>query len=200
MFFKYGVKTPLTLQKYNTPPLSPKTLSLNFHWYNMHLRPIQPADTSALLAFLNPEIENSLYWYETQPRTESDQWARFEKLIAQNYPVWVAELDNVTVGVGYLSAFRPQAGYRISAEHSVYVHPKAQGQGIGKALMGQLMKSAHQLGIEQLIGVIDNENTTSIALHQHLGFVQVGHLQNIARKHGQYRHATIWQKAVANLG
>jgi phosphinothricin acetyltransferase len=53
--------------------------------------------------------------------------------------------------------------------------PRAQGKGLGRLLLCELMTQAERAGIRKLIAVIgDSGNLGSIALHNACGFSHVG--------------------------
>jgi L-amino acid N-acyltransferase YncA len=72
-------------------------------------------------------------------------------------------------------------------EHSVYVHPQARGQGIGRQLLDALITSTEAAGIWTIQSGIFPENTASTALHQAAGFRIVGTRQRIGQHRGRWR-------------
>ena len=61
------------------------------------------------------------------------------------------------------------------------------GQGIGRALLSELIALCEKGPWRQMIAVIGNsDNTASIALHESLGFRLVGTLSEVGFKHGQW--------------
>jgi phosphinothricin acetyltransferase len=67
-------------------------------------------------------------------------------------------------------------------EHSLYVHPQFQGQGLGKDMLIRLIEAAHKDGRHTMIGGIDSTNSVSLKLHADLGFKEVGRLPEVAYK------------------
>jgi len=88
----------------------------------------------------------------------------------------------------------PRAVYRGVIEHSVYVHPDAQGQGIGLALLEALTGSADAAGIWTIQTGIFPENTASLRLHQRAGFRVVGTRQRVGCHHGRWRDVTLLER------
>ena len=81
----------------------------------------------------------------------------------------------LVLGYAYFAPFRDRSAYRFTAEDSVYVRDDMRGQGVGKALVAELIARAEARGLRQMIAVIgDSENVGSIGLHLSLGFRQVG--------------------------
>ena len=60
--------------------------------------------------------------------------------------------------------------------------------------MHKLIELATAQGFHIMIGAIDSENTASLVLHQHLGFVQTGYLPQVGQKFGQWRDLVLMQR------
>jgi phosphinothricin acetyltransferase len=71
-------------------------------------------------------------------------------------------------------------------EHSVYVHPDRQRQGVGRRLLEALIDAADQAGIWTIQTGIFPENTASVALHQVCGFRIVGTRERLGQLHGAW--------------
>jgi phosphinothricin acetyltransferase len=84
--------------------------------------------------------------------------------------------------------------YRGVIEHSIYVHPGAQGRGAGGALLAALTGSADAAGIWTIQTGIFPENTASLRLHQRAGFRIVGTRQRIGAHHGRWRDVTLLER------
>jgi phosphinothricin acetyltransferase len=155
-------------------------------------------DVNDIIAIYNPLIQDCPFLYESRQRTPIDQLQRFQNLHNQGYPVWVLEQVSAkkVIGFAFLSPFRPQSGYAITAEHSIYLHADFQGQGLGLRLFDQLESSARALHIKNLVGVIDAKHLQSQAFHQKRGFNKVGTMPNIAQKNGDLLSVEYWLKAI----
>ncbi len=66
-------------------------------------------------------------------------------------------------------------------EHSVYVHPRARGRGVGRLLLDSLLDSTARAGIWTVQSGVFPENTASLALHAAAGFRTVGTRSRIGR-------------------
>lgn len=89
------------------------------------------------------------------------------------------------LGYGAFGVFRDFPGYAGTVEHSVYVAPAAQRQGIGGALLSALIARARIAGFSAMVGGIDSSNAASIALHAAHGFEEQGRLKGVGRKFGR---------------
>jgi phosphinothricin acetyltransferase len=138
-------------------------------------------DLPAINAIYNHYVHTSTCTYQTEPDTLADRQAWFEEHQGK-HPAIVMEQDGEVIGWASLSAFRGRCGYRFSVENSVYVHHAHQGQGIGKALVLDLIERAKTLGYHTIVAGISADQTASRALHERLGFQQVAHFREVGFK------------------
>lgn len=69
----------------------------------------------------------------------------------------------------------------------MYVAPEARGQGLGKALMIELLRKAKNCdGLEQINLTVVSENNTAKMLYKSLGFEVYGVERNALKFNGQY--------------
>lgn len=81
-------------------------------------------------------------------------------------------------------------GYQISTRNSYGVHlarlavsPQQQGRGIGYALVQDLMNKSRYAGLYRLTVNTQNDNQTSLALYQKIGFVLTGERYTVFTYH-----------------
>lgn len=101
-------------------------------------------------------------------------------------PAARAESDGAVLGYAAYGEWRAFDGYRLSAEHSVYVRKDARGQGVGAALLRALIERARTAGLHVLVAAISGDNAGSIRLHERLGFVRVGRMPEVGVKFGRW--------------
>ncbi|HEX5148034.1 MAG TPA: GNAT family N-acetyltransferase [Candidatus Limnocylindrales bacterium] len=73
-----------------------------------------------------------------------------------------------------LTAYSSRRVYAGVAWESVYVADEARGRGVGRALLEALVPASEASGLWTLLAGVLTENTASIALHEAVGFRQVG--------------------------
>ena len=93
-----------------------------------------------------------------------------------------------------VSAVSGRCVYAGVVEHSVYVHPGARGQGVGRQLLDALISSTEAAGIWTIESGIFPENTASAALHQAAGFRTVGIRERIGQHHGRWRDVVLIER------
>jgi phosphinothricin acetyltransferase len=90
------------------------------------------------------------------------------------------------MGFAVVSAFRDRAAYATTVEDSVYVHGDHRGQGVGRALLDELLRLTAAHGFHAVIARISSENEASLRLHRACGFELVGTEREVGRKHGRW--------------
>jgi phosphinothricin acetyltransferase len=151
--------------------------------------PIQPADGAAVLAIYAMGIAGGQATFETNvPAWE--QWDQSHLPVCRLAARCAAEL----VGWAALSPVSKRTAYTGVAEVSVYVHGAYHGQGIGRALLEELIRQSEATGFWTLQSSLFPENTASVGLHQKCGFRLVGHRQKIARLNGACRDTFLFER------
>lgn len=154
--------------------------------------------SAPILAIFNEAIANSTALYDYRPRTAESMVAWFEAKARGRFPVIGIENDaGELLGFGSYGTFRERPAYKYTVEHSVYVDTRFRGQGVGRALLQALIAAAEKQDYHVLIGGIDAANTTSIRLHESLGFTHCGTVQQSGFKFGRWLDLAFYQKILA---
>ena len=158
------------------------------------VRASSEADLPAIQAIYAYEVLNGLASFEEIPPSLEEMTARRAALLDKGYPYLVAEKDGVVVGYAYAGPYRPRSAYRFSVENSIYINQDCRGQGVGSALMRELIVRSKAAGFKQMIAVIGNsENQGSIALHRRHGFADVGTFRAIGFKFDRWVDSVLMQ-------
>jgi phosphinothricin acetyltransferase len=113
----------------------------------------------------------------------------------------VAKFDDGTlVGWAALRPVSPRACYRGVAEVSVYVAGKAQRQGIGRALLREMIRVSEENGIWTLQGSVFPENHVSLKMCEVCGFRQIGRRKHIAKMDGLWRDTVLVERRSVRVG
>ncbi len=151
------------------------------------IRSAAPDDLPAILRITNDAIENTDALWITTPFTLDQRRQWLEDRLAQGYPVLVAvDMAGVVAGYGSYGSFRSYEGYARTVEHSVYVSPEHQRQGIGRRLLRALIDHAKDAGFHVMVAGITADNAASVAMHHEFGFRNCGTLPQVGRKRDRW--------------
>ncbi len=163
------------------------------------MRPALPDDIPAVHAIYSHHVLQGLASFEEQPPSAAELRRRYEEVVSQKLPYLVADYGGTVAGYGYCAPYRTRSAYRYALEDSVYVHPDAQGRGVGRALLAALIRQCEALGYRQLIAVIgDSAHAASIGLHEAQGFLRVGTLRSVGFKLGRWVDSVIMQRPLGS--
>lgn len=143
-------------------------------------------DLPQILAIYNEVIRNSTAVYSEEEFTPARGETWFDTKMAHGFPMVVARDASGIAGFGTFGEFRAWPCYRHSVEHSVHVRTDRRGQGMGRALVVELLARAAVMHKHVMIAGIDADNAVSIGLHQSLGFTGVGHFREVGFKFGRW--------------
>ena len=79
-------------------------------------------------------------------------------------------------------------------EDLVYVAPLLQGKGVGKPLLGRLLEEAARLDYRLMVAQVAAGNRGGRALHEALGFREVGVLHQASHKFNQWIDVTLMER------
>lgn len=139
-------------------------------------------DVPRIAEIYNHAIFHTTATADCEPQRVESRLTWFLERQQRGYPVLVARRHGEVVGWAALNPYSPRYGYRFTAENSVYIAPEAQGQGVGTALMGELVQAAKGMGLHSVIAGVDSDNIASIRLHEKFGFVEAGRYKELVYK------------------
>lgn len=161
------------------------------------IEPMTAAHADAVLAIYQAGLDSGDASFETQ----APDWAAFDaaKLPGHRH---VARDHGTGEVLGWVaaSAVSSRCVYAGVVEHSVYVHPAAQGRGIGRALLRALIGSTEAAGIWTIESGIFPENTASLRLHRGEGFRVVGTRDRLGRHYGRWRDVVLLERRSPAIG
>jgi len=111
--------------------------------------------------------------------------------------LFVAERGRRLLGYACSHAFRSKAAYNRTVETSVYLDPRAIGEGLGTQLYARLFESLRQTDVHLAVAGIALPNEASVALHRRVGFEPVGVFREVGHKFGRAWDVEWWQKRPA---
>jgi len=171
------------------------------------IRPARRNDIKAITDIYNHYVEHTAITFDTSPHLSEDRLDWFDQFkaetIHQCLVICVESEDkksenkkgenekSVIKGYACSSIFRQKPAYDTSVETTIYLHPNAQKQGLGRMLYTQLLNNLDQLNIHRVYGIITLPNEGSIRLHESLGYTRIGILSEVGYKFNQYWD-TLW--------
>lgn len=158
------------------------------------IRAATPQDAQALADIYGHACLHGFGTFEEAAPTPEDMAGRMASIQARGLPYLVAEVEGRVLAMAYAGPFRPRAAYRYAVEDSVYVHPRAQGMGLGRAALTAVIEHCQGMGLRQMMAVIgDSQNTGSIRLHESLGFTRQGVMHSVGYKQGRWLDIVMMQ-------
>ncbi len=112
----------------------------------------------------------------------------------------VAEDEHGIAGWAACSTYSDRCCYRGVAEESVYVAARSRGQGVGRALLDELVGRTEALEIWTLQAGIFPENKPSLRLHLGAGFRLVGVRERIGELDGRWRDVLLLERRSTTVG
>ncbi len=158
----------------------------------MQIRDAVINDLPDILNIYNRAVLTSAATFDIEEQTIEQRMAWFSRH-GGKYPLIVAEKEGHVAGYCCLSPFREKPAYAKTVESSVYIEEPYWGQGIGKALMTEILRRAAEIGHHSVIAAITGSNEASIRLHLKLGFKLAGCLREAGYKFGAWHDVHYYQ-------
>jgi L-amino acid N-acyltransferase YncA len=158
----------------------------------LELRELRAEDWPAVKAIYEQGIAGGNATFET----EAPSWEDWDRTHLEGHRL-VAFQDGEIVGWAALSPVSERCVYAGVAENSVYVAEEAQGRGVGRALLEELIARSERDGIWTIQTGIFPENEASIALHERCGFRVVGVRERIGQHNGVWRDVVFMERRSA---
>lgn len=153
-------------------------------------------DLDQLVEIYNHYVSNSHVTFDTQPFAIAARihwFAQFDD--AGAHRLLVAEQDAAVIGYASSTSFKTRAAYNSSVETSVYLHPAATGQGVGRTLYSALLELLNEEpSLHRAYGGVALPNDASVELHERLGFKQVATFHEVGFKFDKYWDVSWFEK------
>lgn len=161
------------------------------------IRPSSAADLPAITRVYAWAVNHGTGTFELDAPDRTEMARRRDDVLAKNLPWLVAECRGEVLGYAYANHFRPRPAYRFCLEDSIYLDPAAQGQGIGRPLLAELLAQCAARGARQMLAVIgDAANTGSIAVHRACAFEPVGLFKAAGWKFDRWLDVILMQRVL----
>ncbi|MBN1152044.1 MAG: N-acetyltransferase [Dehalococcoidia bacterium] len=150
------------------------------------------ADIPAITAIYAHAVLNTVASLDIDQPTLASQTEWFTRH-DERHPVLIAVSDCSTLGWASLSEWSSKAGYRETAEASVYVSPEHHGEGLGTVLLQALIERARSASLHVIVARISTSNHTSLRLAERCGFAHVGTMRESGFKFGEWVDVEVMQ-------
>lgn len=161
------------------------------------IRPSTDADLAAIQGIYARAVLEGTGSFETEVPDIAEMARRRAEVLGRRLPWLVAERGGEVLGYAYANYFRPRLAYRFCVEDSIYLAPTAQGQGVGRLLLAELVARCEAAGARQMLAVIgDANNAGSVGVHTSLGFEHTGVLKSAGWKFGRWLDVVLMQRTL----
>jgi phosphinothricin acetyltransferase len=161
------------------------------------IRPSTPEDFPAIARIYAHHVLHGTATFETEPPSPEEMLRRRDEVLARGWPWLTAERGGVVLGYAYANQLRPRPAFRFCLEDSIYLDQDARGQGVGRALLVELLAQCEARGARQMVAVIgDSANAASIGLHRACGFEPSGGYAAAGWKFERWIDVVLMQRAL----
>ena len=164
------------------------------------VRPCFQQDIETVQLIYATHVQTGTGSFEIDPPSLEEMTERWSKVVSNGWPFLVAsplsDLSRV-LGFAYAMQYRDRPAYKKTFEVSVYTAPTVMRQGVGSALLNELLGMLQSDGAREALAFIgDSYNAASIALHQKAGFGYVGTLKGVGEKFGRTLDVVVMQRSL----
>ena len=151
-------------------------------------------DCPAIADLWNPVIRDGVATFNSVEKTAAGLGADLAAKQAEDRPFLLAFEQDTLMGFANYGQFRASNGYRHTMEHTIILSPKAQGRGIGRALMQAIEDHARARIVHSMFAGVSHENTAGLAFHRAIGYREVARLAQVGRKFDRWFDLVLMQK------
>jgi L-amino acid N-acyltransferase YncA len=160
------------------------------------IRMAGPDDAAAILVIYGPFVRSTAVTFEYTVPSVAEMAERI-RTVTLRWPWLVLDRDDAVAAYAYASTWRSRAAYQWAVETTVYVHPDARRQGVGRAIYRSLLACLRLQGHRMALGAITLPNSASVALHEALGFRCTGVHRACGHKLGAWHDVGMWELELA---
>ena len=164
----------------------------------LRIEPMTGADSSAVIRIYAEGIATR----NASLERAAPDWDHFDRTHRADCR-FVARDEETQDVLGWtaLGNYSPRAVYRGVAWESVYVAAEARGLGVGRALLDALIPASETAGVWTLLAGVLADNVASLALHERVGFRQVGVQRGMGQDAaGRWRDVVLLERRSTTVG
>ena len=166
--------------------------------FSFTIRSAEERDIPHIREIYNYYVTNSVVTFDEKRWTVAQWRDKFAHLTKLGLPFLVAESPSgQLLGYALVQPWAGKTAYRYTVEDSIYLGQAASGKGLGRALLEALIEACRKKGLREIVAVISDKGAeSSIALHEKLGFVEVGRMGRVGFKFGRWLGTIYLQKSL----
>ena len=159
---------------------------------------VRHEDLPEIVAIYNSTVASRQATADLLPVTVAQREAWFAVHQRENRPLYVVRdaVSGCVLAWASLSDYYLRTAYQRTAEVSIYIHERHRGAGLGKWLLGEVIRRAPELGVHRLIAVVFAHNERSVALFRGFGFAVWGRLPEVCDWDGVLADVVVLGRAV----
>jgi phosphinothricin acetyltransferase len=164
---------------------------------NVAVEAARPGDLPAILDILNHYVRHDHCTFDTQPWSVADKQDWFDGFRAEGpHRLLVARRGDQLLGYAHSARWRPKRAYDVTVETTVYVAPDARARGLGRLLLGTLLRQLAGSGALRAVAGVAQPNQASDRLHESLGYQRVGTFHGVGHKFDQDWDVTWFERDI----
>ena len=156
------------------------------------IRAATAADAAQVCSIYNHYISHTVVTFEEEPLAVETMALRMERILA-SHPWLLWQAGGEILGYCCADTWKVRSAYRHSVESTVYLRPDAVGRGIVSQLYEALVRALRAQRVHAVIGGVALPNPASVALHEKLGFRQIGIFREVGWKFDRWIDVGYWQ-------
>ena len=166
--------------------------------FEYEMREVRATDLPHIREIYNYYVANSTVTFDEDAMTLPEWRDKFYYLNKQGMPFIVAVSPaGQILGYALVSPWKQKKAYRFTVENSIYLGAASTGKGLGRELLGELIKRSKAAGLKEIIAVIaDHGADASIKLHRDFGFEEIGRMGKVGFKFERWLGTVLLQKSL----
>ena len=162
------------------------------------MREVRATDLPHIREIYNYYVANSTVTFDEDAMTLPEWRDKFYHLNKQGMPFIVAVSPaGQILGYALVSPWKQKKAYRFTVENSIYLGAASTGKGLGRELLGELIKRSKAAGLKEIIAVVADQGAdASIKLHRDFGFAEIGRMGKVGFKFERWLGTILLQKSL----
>ncbi|WP_174845141.1 GNAT family N-acetyltransferase [Cryobacterium suzukii] len=185
-------ETRRRLPRHLRPDVAPETP------FEYTMREVRATDLPHIREIYNYYVANSTVTFDEDAMTLAEWRDKFYYLNKQGMPFIVAVSPaGQILGYALVSPWKQKKAFRFTVENSIYLGAASTGKGLGRELLGELIKRSKAAGLKEIIAVIADQGAdASIKLHRDFGFDEIGRMGKVGFKFERWLGTILLQKSL----